>query len=356
MEELKEVGTTLIAGSLALIVAEAAFYFVLGTRLTGFFAPPFGVHKVRDAQLFLFLCFAIGLMAEDILHKSSNAIDLGGQPQQLLCTDRWFDDLQYDRDDVTFQNGRYVKGLTRKRLVTVVLVGGLDSGSPHVQPLGDDLADSNIFTTVDGGNRGAKVNDWILGKRDTHGPTPKDIENAIQHVWYEAKNRVFQVEGYRDELTRIETRQRFTLTLAETAHVFWEFVVPPGGALAVIFLTVVSISPQWNSWRKYLPSHSNVLVNWAIRAQQSRKIIFLHAARIIVCWACLYVVYFVGFWSHTRESIDFNKRVFGYYRSLVFETSNPIAKDGALEVPKTVSAEGLSAGRSANSRSVAASH
>jgi hypothetical protein len=31
-------------------------------------------------------------------------------------------------------------------------------------------------------------------------------------------------------------------------------------------------------------------------------------------------------WAYVRESLELDKRTFGYYESLVFETANPISK------------------------------
>jgi len=68
-----------------------------------------------------------------------------------------------------------------------------------------------------------------------------------------------------------------------------------------------------------------------IRASTFRSY-FLRAAPI--CFA-LYLIYLFALWAYVRESMEYDKRVFGYYDSLVFETANPVAQpEAAKKAPK----------------------
>jgi hypothetical protein len=308
---LKEIATTLIVGSFTILIVEFVVYFTFGVPITHVFDRSFRRHRKRDTQVFLFACFALGLITEDILWKSRSAVDLGGKARWILCRNSIFEDLSDEPKDVT-----------RVRLESAVLVRGF-SGSPKVTPLAKQLADNQVFRAIDG-KRGERVEAWLTGDaKDCSESAKNEFEASMQKVWYEAHNRVFQIEGYREEMTRIETRQRFSGTLSELAYTaLWVALI---GGLAMLFaMLTIARSHSIREWlRSRLPTYplrfrALLMLPPTNLVRRSFRYVLILALRCLL----LYAIYFFSVWAHTRESLEFNKRTFGYFNSLAFEARN----------------------------------
>jgi len=316
---LKEIATTLILGSFTILIVEFVVYFTFGVPITHVFDRSYRSHRRRDTQIFLFACFALGLVTEDILWKSRSSVDLGGNTRRILCRKEIFEDLRDEPQNVT-----------RLRLQSAVLVNALLTNSPAVQPLAKQLADNRVFRAIDG-DRGKRVEEWLTCNAcDLNKPRRQEFEASMQKVWYEAHNRVYQVEGYREEMLRIETRQRFSGTLSQLAYIaLW--VSFTGGVAMLFVLLVTARKPSIRAWLQANISHrprrlrALLMLPPGNLIRRSIRYSVLLAARCLL----LFLVYFFGVWAHTRESLEFNKRTFGYFNSLVFEAAHQISEPAA---------------------------
>ena len=313
---LKEIATTLILGSFTILIVEFVVFFTFGVPITHVFDRAYRPHRRRDTQIFLFACFALGLVTEDILWKSRSSVDLGGSTRRILCRKEVFEDLRDEPQNVT-----------RLRLQSAVLVNALLTNSPSVQPLAKQLADNRVFRAIDGG-RGKRVEEWLTCNAcDLSKWRRQEFEASMQKVWYEAHNRVYQVDGYREEMLRIETRQRFSGTLSQLAYIaLWVSWI---GGVAVLFVMLVTArTPSIRGWlQSHVPRRPRrfralLMLPPANLVRRSFRYGLLLAARCLL----LFLVYFFGVWAHTRESLEFNKRTFGYFNSLVFEAAHQISE------------------------------
>src|ERR1051326_5439470 len=304
---LKDIATTLIVGTFTILIVEAFTYFVFAIPLTHAFHPRrSGLHQ-RDTQIFLFVCFAVGLITEDVLWKSRDAVYIGLPTRLLLCNKHVFDELGDDTEDVT-----------RTRLVSAVLIRGIDS-VPTVTDLGEKLARHGDFSAVD--PVGGRYVESHINHRSLAPGLANRFNASMQKLWYEAHNRVLQEDGYRDEMNRIETRERFTVTIARLAHIVVAFATASG----IVMLAFVAIRLRLRRPRFLRRSRA------LIRASTTQG----YFSRVAPICLALYLIYIFALWACVRESMEYDKRVFGYYDSLVFETANPVAQpEAAKKAPK----------------------
>ena len=300
--ELKDIGIALIVGSFTILAFEFITWYSFGARITGFFKGRLGL-EAGDMRgiVFLFICFGVGLVTQDVFHKSIDAVNIAGPSRLLICNLGLIPDLNRERGP-----------LTRSRLETATLVRGLSTRSPSLTSLGEELAESGLFEKLDPG-RGALVQTWLLNmcRRPLTVDQQRMVENSIQRVWYAAKDRIYRNETYSDEMTRLEMRQEFSAALAGVARFAWM-----GMVAASLLMLVASL------WFRYRPADVSAIPWLRTRAlvrtisgswQGTARFAAFTTLRV----AILVTIYFFALWAYAQESVELNKRAFGYYNSLV---------------------------------------
>jgi hypothetical protein len=282
--DLKEIGITLIVGSFTVLTFEYIVYYVFGRPITGFFKGRLGLHDQEDttAVVFLFLCFGIGLVTEDVLAKYIERLDVHGISRALICHELIIKDLKDEGGNIS-----------RSRLETATIVAGIAGQTPQRTDLGGDLLDNHLFARIDGA-RGRDVERWLRNPTPVNERKQKAIEESIQHLWYAAKNRVYRDERYSEEMRHIQSRLEFSRTIACVAFLGWLAFLVLGAARLLLdaFVRVVE-GKKPDAWAGFAPAGGW----WLLRA------------------GFLFAIYFFSLWAYSRESLEFNKRTFGYYNA-----------------------------------------
>lgn len=337
--ELKELSFTLLTGAFVLLAGEALAYYTFGWHGSGFFAGDWGWHRSEKPEhqlpthllVIVVFCFPLGLLVEDLCYKGDDALAFPlyralGMPATSLL------------DELRGESGN----VNRFTLQTVTLVTGLrayDScpstcfvqGPPRptqeirITALAYELASRGAFSRNDG-DRGAAVERWMRDSAptDQHSGffspfgaklpphtragvidlphcsgayvaalTREDVRDSVRRLWYNAKNRVYREHEYYEEIERMESRLDFsrTITVVSLLAVF----------ASVAFIFIGEIVALLNRRGREIP----LAKSWR-RASWLRTLIFL----LIYCCATI---------AYTRESLEINKRVFGYYSSMLHE-------------------------------------
>ncbi len=331
--DLKELGITFIVGAFTILGLEAILYHYFRIQLTGFFHNKLRPKRMKAgkiakgnevmatnqqddeestsqsmrAMVFIGLAFAIGLLAEDLSYKYVDNVQTPFKALPAWINSRLSDELNKKLSLPSKESSRIR-----------TLINNFETDKPEVQPLALDLANNKAFAEVYAD--GKKFDDWILrinqcrvtkSKQCADAKIPEskctwydktcplfdenvsreDVKEAIYGLYYHAKNEVYINQNYYDEMRRIETRRDFARSIALIAYIYLVGALFLGAGRAIYILI------------KYKTSRHKV--------NQRREIY----RTVIPVWLILFSIYFFGMWAYERESDEFNKRAFGYYRS-----------------------------------------
>jgi len=278
--ELNEAGMTFLVGAFVLLGLEAVTYFVLGRHVTRFFEGRLGLGDdgtpaSLTTGVFIGLSFAIGLLTEDVSFKYADPLVY----RPFRFTYGVLHLAAADHDDSTVKNAMQVG----------VLVSELKRLNPRPTRLGRAVFSSGLFPSLLGAE-GKQVEAWALNG----GPLPlrpgdsnfETLESLITSAFYFAKNRVYNNEQYFDELRRIQSRLEFSATVATV-----------GLLLASVAIVMASV---------------RLRLVW--RESQQRRLTARRGAQIALVFLA---IYFFAYLAYVQESDEFNKRVFGYYDSML---------------------------------------
>jgi len=359
--DLKELGITFIVGAFFVLGVDAILYYYFGCSLTGFFqsarlrrnnlGPPqenqlntderekdgYTVRSMRTV-VFVGVAFGIGLLAEDLSYKYVDTIPTP-TPFKLPA---WINSILPSQ----FKSKLNLPSKEGSRIKT--LITNFESDKPEVESLGLDLANNKAFEQVYG-KGGVKIDNWVVrihkcklarikeceqthisasecewyrkdddkchlfseDEQDQEAiHSRKEVEDAIYGLYYHAKNTDYLVPDYYDELRRIETRRDFARSIGLIAFFF--LVV----ALFLAFARIIHSIIRYGI-RRRKPNHRHKGSPASVSRHRiwvsgiKRKVNF----RIVLVCVMLSIIYFCGMWAYEKESDEFNKRAFGYYRS-----------------------------------------
>lgn len=330
---IKELGFTLIIGAFAILGAEAILHYFFNRQLIGFFQGRIGLleagrsggrkeggerYESITLAFFIGLAFAVGILVENL---SYNFIYVPKVAKETV--------LREDR-----RNNR-----------VWTLVRDYEEDPNDQWWNAKDLARNGAFHLADP-VVGKQVDNWIL-KADrcvpgsevdsaapnavefTAGdcPTRSNIKDSIEKLYYFAKNRVYLEQNYYDELTRIESRQAFARSLALTSFAY--LII---SAIGMMFLLVrlAHLILQGGRTR-------NAKLLWRRRTVQGLVTVGIF---FLMCSSSLFI--------YDRESDEFNKRIYGYFSSMLIveklkeekprETATPAAASQPSPETKTEAA------------------
>ena len=340
--DVKELGITFLVGAFTILGLELILHYFLNKQLTGFFqgrlglapeepaapaadapeagapsgpAPGGGKKKGAESKdndtskdqamrvaVFVGLAFAVGILAEDISYK-------------------YVDKVQLPFRVVPESAGLSLPGELfgySSRFRTLVSQRERDKPWPTPDWLAIDLARSGAFELVDPDN-GGKVRDWMekkgpcqLKEEGQGGGEPcltvKEVDATIQRLYYYAKNRVYMVDNYYDELKRIQSRLEFSRSIFMIAAIYLLF-----GVGLISYLRLAAFIRRQRDKQTDAPTPP---ATWP---GVSGK----RAATVLLVLLC---ILFFSYWAYQRESDEFHKRAFGYFSSeLIAQKSKPPA-------------------------------
>jgi hypothetical protein len=287
--ELNEAGITFIVGAFTILTADGISWVLFGKHLTGFFEGRLGLTEngAVTAGVFFGFSFAAGLLMEDLTYKYSDPFIY--PPLQAA--------------NALFGGGRGA-GEFKRELQRSVLIDEFSDCNPVPSPLGRSLFNLRAFTAI-AGHRGTAIEDWGLygGKlplpsQSTPGDRYSGLYDGIAAVFYFAKNRVFMIDNYYDELRRLHSRLEFSRTIA---------IISLGAAAVCTIGLLVAAFQRFTLKRPYRP-----------------------LLRGLALAGALITLYVLSTAAYLHESVEYNKRVFGYYDSMIrAERSKPVAGDSA---------------------------
>jgi hypothetical protein len=310
--DLSEIGITLVVGAFTILTIELICHYVFGRPLTGFFKDRLGLHGQNETHVavFLALCYACGLFAEDVFSAYVAVVDFSGLSGTIICNARVLGDLEHEEGS-----------LSRASMQTAMVVAGSRTKEPKITGLGRDMLDRGIFSTYDG-KRGTRVEQWLQSPKLPPLPTKvaagevtiEDVETSAQRLWYLAKNRVYREPNYYDELKQLRRRQDLARTIATVAFI---------GALAMFFLSILMLlflaaALYREGAKKWLDQWFGGEAQEDFRGRYTGSAVNLHrfAWGTLVRTLSLLVIYFFALWAYSHETIEFNKRTYGYFTSL----------------------------------------
>lgn len=364
--DLKEIGLTLIIGVLCILGAEAILYEYFGRRGLGLYRSLLSrtrsktIHKnetgMADEQservgavslravVIVGIAFGIGLLAENL---SYHHVDNIPTPLRLPA---WTNSVPGLGSKISLPS----KEESRIR----TLIRNFQTDEPEIDSLALDLADNHAFAEVYGEKTGAKFDRWIVRIRECnlkvkecelHGTarnkcyeknndkcqffdeadlgvhSREELEDAIYGLYYHSKNTDYLQQNYYDELHRIETRRDFSRSVALIASFYllmaWAVAIP---RMARAFMATESDGAKTTFLKRLLVGFFSLFRKafWKGLPKRFRNVLRSVNTRIATIWLVLFVISFLGMWAYEKESDEFNKRAFGYYRSELVRQRN----------------------------------
>jgi hypothetical protein len=271
---LKDLGVTFLVGAFAILGFEFVLHYLLDKDLTGFFRGELGLTQASEGAkaaqearsnirttVFVALAFAVGIVAEDASYKF---MDSGWLPLQTN---------------------------SKASMRAAVLMRKCDHDSLVPSRLGFELAQAHAFTRFTwAGAEAEPLEAWLStcstdAKPECH-RIPTNI-SAIDGLYYFAKNTVYRNDNYYDEMRRIQTRSEFSRSVLILASFY--------AALAIAIIVLL----------KVLPSRQP---GFQARGTSLRR----EGLRVLTLLLFLAAI---SYWAFYRESLEFNKRAFGYFSS-----------------------------------------
>ncbi|HEX8255846.1 MAG TPA: hypothetical protein VF846_22090 [Thermoanaerobaculia bacterium] len=303
--ELNAAGMTFLVGAFVILAFEAVGYFIFGRHILHFFEGQLGLSRADTTPpavttgVFVGLSFALGLLVEDVCHKYDDAtIDW---PFRFAYGTLHLGTSADDHSDTNL----------KAALQHSVLILNLQETQPRLSPLGKAVFASGVFEAVLGDERGRITRKWALGGGPLPQGTPGNVYEGFKEdlgaVFYFAKNRVYREDNYYDELTRIQTRLDFARTVAIL------------GSIAACLTVAVGVALLARVWSQ----------------PRFRRHVLTRAGIVAVAFATIYVL---AYHAYVRESKEYNKRVFGYYDSMLRASRLHRSPSGALSAVPPLSA------------------
>lgn len=294
--ELDEAGMTFLVGAFVILAAEAIAHYLFGRSLLRFFQGRFGLTDEGDERpglttgVFVGLSFALGLLVEDVCYKYSDPYVFWTyhvtHPEQFVASH------SHETDDI------------KATLQQSVLVSDIDKLPPELTNLGGEVFGSGIFAKLNG-SKGVEVEDWaqpsVATEAKPYNRGEKELRRIISGTFYFAKNRVYHVATYFEEMRRIQSRLEFSSTVATVSLI---------SSVTCVTFAIIWIPLVWKA------------------AEIRQRLLF----RVGALLGVFVTVYSLAFLAYIQESEEFNRRVFGYYDSMVRATRTASTPSGATPI------------------------
>lgn len=299
--ELKDLGQTLAIGGFTVFGLVYLLSLLKPSWSAVFTSLSFDSNKFYQSAMLAALVFAAGILVEGV-SKNSSAERWSGADlfNYILDTDKelrlrsLFTVHEYAQDHVDFTPNPIYEDLTSIHSNDQSFTKHLDVIKSYTAPC-----------------PGKEPKDCIRVSGLDH---VKNLQKAVNGIYYAAKNRDYQEGNYFNELRGIENRFDFARSLAFLCLIFTTCYLLLG--------LLCSTLPK----RRLL-----------VEARSKRKVIFV-----------IFLAYLLGVFlartSFRSETINYNLRVFGYYASIISnraDTGSKIAADAAT--PQTPATTGTSA-------------
>jgi len=281
--ELKHLGQTLAIGGLAVYGVLFLVRVCRTDLVPKFFGATEDKFQLQQTAVYLALIFGAGILLEDV---SKNFV--AERPgwfvspfQKLLGTDK---DLRFSS---LFSHQTYTNGVERL-LPSALLCETLQAPPPHA-------AVAAHYNTV---------KRYVTNLSDSPAidlPSAAELaslKDAINNIYYDAKNRVYRQDNYFSELSDMANRLHFTRAFA---------------FLCYVFATIYAIFGLWC----FAPRLRSRL---GVSRPEQNKILIL--AVIYISGAL------VSRMAYRSEHVSYDLRVFGYSRSLLIDKDDNGSKKG----------------------------
>jgi hypothetical protein len=252
--------------------------------------------------IFFTLCFALGMLLEDVSNKFVDKQNLT-QALYLLPSDEYL----------------RTEGLFGRKLTWALFWNGGTSADPNEVPKIDPLA--REAATVDaiarfGGPKGAAVQGAIQAKNYA-GIKFEDLSDAANTLYYTAKNSVFGKSTYFSEMTKIQTRVDFARSFAIISLVL---------CLISIALVLCEWSTRWSWWNSQWQTAKLKAGILSAGGDVPHNVDMLPLPSVVRTrlWLCIpafLACYGLGRFAFYAEEIEFDHRAFGYFITILREPS-----------------------------------
>ena len=285
--DLNEVGMTFLVGAFAILSADAICFFFGGRHLTRIsqrthgLVPAEGPTAALTTGVFIGLSFAFGLLVEDSCYKFHDPFLY----RPLLSVYRLTSSTAAERS-----------GDIKVDIVRSVLFENVTALPVRRTSLGDQLCHVRLFQRAFATD--PRVDAWACANAprppDPPGEEPYSvIDKSIRSTFYFAKNRVFLVNSYYDELLKIQRRLEFSRTIATIMCV-------------ATFITLAALPVALIKPRNHPPSRRRLVRNGGALA-----LIFV-------------AIYLLAYVAYVQESNEYVKRIFGYYSAMVHAAASKL--------------------------------
>ena len=276
--ELNEAGMTFLVGALTILSIVALLYAFTGRTIIPAAkkddAPPLpseGPPAALLTGMFIGLSFALGLLIEDAAYKFHD-------PFLYRPLNLWRDVFGRSTN----------RGDLKAEIARGVLFRTIPETRPERKSLGDDVCRGDLFRAalqpLD-----SPVAAWACDGLPLPGVRGEEaryraVDGAVMAAFYFAKNRVYREPNYFNELRRIQSRLEFSRTVATLTF----------GAAAVALAALLYAALTF-------------------RREGARRRVIAAAVALAVFMG----VHALAYLAYVQESEEFQKRVFGYYASML---------------------------------------
>lgn len=359
---LKELGLTFILGAIAVLGLEAIVYHFFEEEFTGFLPSLLkrgrqkkAKARTRDgrpmnAAVFVGLAFTVGLLSEDLGYKY---VDTAKTPFTYLPG------FIVSKLPPSFKRPTDYPDKETSRVET--LIKDPWAYNMRVESLTVDLARTHAFSQIEKfspsekdawsikKDAGTEIETWILANEqcqrmpdaetclkgvNENRPSNDKITVAVNRLYYYAKNRVYLVRSYYDEMSRIEGRRDFGRSIFLLSVIL--LIISALIGLGRVALIGLGKMPSFLNWIG-LGKMASFLKWKRFKEWAGLRPRLMHSMSICLIFACICGFSFFAF---ERESDEFNKRAFGYFSAMLYaeqlHKSNPESQEPwTIDAPKS---------------------
>jgi hypothetical protein len=246
--------------------------------------------------VFIGLAFAVGLLSEDLSYKY---VDTAKTPFTYIPRSL------SSKLPAPFNRSSNYPDKETSRVETLIEDPWEDN--MKVESLTVDLARTKAFSLIDS-HDGPEIERWILENEKCQStelkvekcleqvnkqrPSNDKITVAINRLYYYAKNRVYLVRSYYDEMSRIEGRRDFGRSIFLLSVLLLIISALIGAVQITLFLKSKRLTDRGGLKIRVIP--------------------LIPICLVLVCCCGL------SFFAFERESDEFNKRAFGYFSAMLY--------------------------------------
>lgn len=257
----------------------------------------------------LSLCFIFGMIIEDF---SNVLVDDDGFPFNKLvflsADDEIKSNVFFGEDINKAGEEIFVKESKKSDFVTAALTYNLlhETSEKNVREFTNYMNNLQATNTIQTFKEYLKASGKYEVHEDIDAIAKKKLKDIARNLYYDAKGEVYRNQFYYDELKRIQQRIDFSRSMV--------FISVLLLALTIIFTIAKLFLPALWVKKRFRTEE----INWK---------------KFIAAVITLLIIYFFAQITYTEEEEQYNKRIFGYYKSLKSDAAEKLGIKSQSEDP-----------------------